>query len=356
MKNNLIYNTPLNFLGYGVVGTQFLKQLYKISNICLFPIGNIDVREEEATSIIKETHYAHNAFFEFDKTPILKIFHQHSLFERPGNGKLYGFPIFELDTFTDLELASLNQCDELIVCSHWAKEVIKRYITGVKVSVIPLGVDRDIFKPQTNDNKTYTFFNIGKLSKNKGHDILASAFNKAFDQKDNVQLKLLCNNPFLNPQEKTYWTELFTRSKLANKIHFVSNLSAHQEVADFINSCDCGVFPARAEGWNLGLLESMACGKPVITTNYSGHTEYCTNDNAYLIDIDSNNLELANDGKWFKGQGSWACIDDIEEESLISHLRYCYDNTLRENLHGVSTAEHFTWHEAGKKLGTVLWN
>ena len=57
---------------------------------------------------------------------------------------------------------------------------------------------------------------------------------------------------------------------------------------------DCGVFLSRAEGWNLGLLEMMAMGKPVITTNYSGHTEFATPANALLVEVPE--VEPAKDG------------------------------------------------------------
>ena len=34
----------------------------------------------------------------------------------------------------------------------------------------------------------------------------------------------------------------------------------------------CGVFPARSEGWNLGLVEMLSMGRHVIATDYSAHT------------------------------------------------------------------------------------
>jgi glycosyltransferase involved in cell wall biosynthesis len=37
---------------------------------------------------------------------------------------------------------------------------------------------------------------------------------------------------------------------------------------------DAFVLPTRAEGWGLPIIEALACGLPVITTNYSGQTEY----------------------------------------------------------------------------------
>ena len=83
---------------------------------------------------------------------------------------------------------------------------------------------------------------------------------------------------------------------------------------------DCGVFPARAEGWNLELLEMMACGKHVITTNYSAHTEFCNKDNCFLVDI--NELETAHDGVFFSGEyGHWASFDNSAKDQLIEHMR-----------------------------------
>jgi hypothetical protein len=64
----------------------------------------------------------------------------------------------------------------------------------------------------------------------------------------------------------------------------------------------------------------MACGKSVITTNFSAHTEFCTRLNARLVDIED--VELAYDGKWFHGKcGNWAKIDDKEIEQFVNHLR-----------------------------------
>ena len=75
-----------------------------------------------------------------------------------------------------------------------------------------------------------------------------------------------------------------------------------------MSQADCGVFPAKAEGWNLDLLEMMSCGKSTIATNYSGHTEFCNKENCYLVDLPE--METAEDGKWFRGQGEWGKIGD----------------------------------------------
>jgi hypothetical protein len=85
----------------------------------------------------------------------------------------------------------------------------------------------------------------------------------------------------------------------------------------------------------------MAMNKPVIATNYSAHTEYCTNKNCYLVNIDD--LEPANDGKWFNGSGNWAKLGQNQLEQTIEHMRYVYNNRVDSNPEGVSTAEKYSW-------------
>ena len=59
------------------------------------------------------------------------------------------------------------------------------------------------------------------------------------------------------------------------RVKMIPRVNTSEEVARIMGQVDCGVFPARGEGWNLELLEMMSMGKPVIATNYSGHTQFC---------------------------------------------------------------------------------
>ena len=60
-------------------------------------------------------------------------------------------------------------------------------------------------------------------------------------------------------------------------------VATQHHVAALLADCDCGVFPSRAEGWNLGLLECMSVGLNVIATNYSAHTEFVEPANCRLV-------------------------------------------------------------------------
>jgi len=115
---------------------------------------------------------------------------------------------------------------------------------------------------------------------------------------------------------------------------------------------DCGVFPARGEGWNLELLEMMSCGKSVIATNYSAHTEFCNEENCFLVEIDEK--EDANDGFWFRGQGQWASIQEKQIDSLAEHMRNVHEKKKKDDLNinqaGIDTAKQFSWTNSAQKI------
>ena len=122
----------------------------------------------------------------------------------------------------------------------------------------------------------------------------------------------------------------------------------HSEVAQLINNCDCGIFPSRAEGWNLELLECMAMNKPVITTYYSSHTEYCDDNNAFLVR--TNETEKAFDGKAFNGQGNWAKLTPENLDNFVDHMRYVYANNIRENNAGLIASNKYSWSNTAKHM------
>lgn len=340
---NLI--SPINQLGYGITGLNITKALSKITDVALWVIGQPQLTNQEDADTISQC--LKNAQLPDFTSPCIRIWHQHDMSQFVGRGQHIGFPIFELDKFSNIEKHHLSSLDKIFVCSSWAKNVILNNINIAEsnVVVVPLGVDSDIFKPVESQHKNTIFFNCGKFEIRKGHDILVDIFNKAFNTNDSVELWLMCDNPFLNENETKEWHQKYYKSKLGSKIKIIPRLNTQQEVYNIMSQIDCGVFPSRAEGWNLELLECMACGKNVITTNYSAHTEFCNKDNSYLIDI--SDTELAFDNKWFFKQGNWAKIDSTHTDQFVENMRNIHANkqnsSLLPNNAGIATAKKFSW-------------
>jgi glycosyltransferase involved in cell wall biosynthesis len=349
---NLNLKCPINSLGYGVTGVNILKALMqKDINVAHFPIGMTTPETREDAMYVQIATNNQQSFDYY--APCLKIWHQFDMAEWIGKNKLYGMPIFELDTLKPNEIHHLEYCDEIIVSSQWAQRIINKYTTK-PCGVVPLGVNRLIFHEDANkaSNKC-VLFNCGKWEIRKGHDILGEVFLETFKDADDVELWMMCDNPFFTAEETREWEVLYSDPK----IRLIHRVKTQSELAEVMRYTTCGVFPSRAEGWNLELLEMMSCGKQVIATNYSGHTEFCNQDNCYLIDIDD--IEPAYDGKWFFGTGNWASLGSKQKEQLSRHMRSIYDGWKNrpENLVnrlGIETAKFFSWEHAVAKILTII--
>jgi glycosyltransferase involved in cell wall biosynthesis len=348
----LNFSCPINSLSYGLVSSNLLLEMDKAGeDISLFPINEQTIEAEPRYHSTIKKGMARAQSFDV-KSPALRLFHQFSLFPRFSSTFQAGFPIFELNKFTSLELTHLRSCDAVFVPSKWAKDVCDQYNIP-NVDVVPLGVDQSIFKSLTVPAPKKTiFFNCGKFEIRKGHDVLPDIFSKAFTKQDNVELWLMPTNPFIQEKDRHAWENLYFNSPLGDKIKILPRVETQAQMAHLMNQVTCGIYPSRAEGWNLSVLELMACGKPSIVTNYSAHTEFCNKDNSYLIEIDS--LEDAIDGQFFKSggpvnQGQWASLKENQIEQCVNHMRDIYRNGIKTNS-CLETAGNFTWLGSSQKL------
>jgi glycosyltransferase involved in cell wall biosynthesis len=345
---------PINSLGYGVAGLNICKALHTKTKVSLWPISEPQLTSREDVAVIQQQ--VNNAALPDWGAPCVRLWHQHDMSQFVGNGQKIGFPVFELDKFKDVEKHHLSYLDKIFVCSEWAKTVMldEIDISPENVSVIPLGVDNKTFKRVDKQKKDATiFFNCGKWEVRKGHDVIAKCFNKAFTKEDNVELWMMCDNPFCTDKETRQWQNIYMSSELKDKIRLVNRVQTSQEVYNIMSQVDCGIFPARAEGWNLEALELLACGKHLIITDYSAHKEFCTKENSHLVSIDK--TEKAYDGKWFDGKhGSWASIGESQIEQIVEHMRAVHklntEGSLGVNEQGVETALKFSWDNSAEKI------
>lgn len=343
--------------GYGITGYNIWKHIYKNNQrTTLFNIGDITIEDHwEKNNLIaslkNQINYKQN-------DPCLKIWHTNDIIFRPIGDSKYGcLTFFELDTLPDIEINNINRLDCIFVASNWAKNILLKNNVTTNIIVCPQGVDRDIFNEeyeQLLDDDKYIFINIGKWEVRKGHDILCNIFNNAFEKNDNVELWMINSNPFLSTEQTQKWINLYKDSKLGDKIKIFPRIASQKDLAKLMQQSNCGIFPSRAEGWNNEAIEMLSIGKPLIITDYSAHTEYCNNNNSYLINIDK--LCEARDDMWFRNtKGNWADIDAGAVDQCISHMRHVYKNRIINNTFGIETAKQMSWQNTTSIIENNLY-
>jgi glycosyltransferase involved in cell wall biosynthesis len=262
-------------------------------------------------------------------------------------------PIFELDTFTEQEKSELSKV-QIINCTKWAEEVCHKNGLTNTVGIVNLGYDPGIFYPKERPkNDLFTVLNVGKIEIRKTHDLIPDIFSTAFSKADQVSLIMSWGNPFYSEDETNSWHRYYDKKLSGYNVSFIGRTNNQEQLANIMRSADVGLFPARAEGWNLDMLEMMACGKPCVTTNYSGHTEFINNINS--LSIKPVEFELAIDGKWFFGAGEWMKITNENIKELARLLQLYYKNWKENSLQNISsTVKNFTWENSAKQLLEIL--
>lgn len=338
---------PINGTSYGMTSKSIIRALSEQKHeVCLYPIHEDPSYSDDLIRECKK-----RAQLDGFHSPSIRIWHQHDMAMFPiSKGPKIGFPIFELDAFNTVERCQLQLPDMLFVCSNWAKNVLldnfPRFDTD-DVRVVPLGHDPEVFNTtgltKVYNNDKFVFLNIGKWEVRKGHDFLWKAFQTAFPRERDVELWMFPSNPFLTPQEEMNWHLQYKDSRMKIFPRFQS----HERVAEVMRRADCGVFPSRAEGWNLEAIEMLACGKQIIITDCTAHTEYIKEP--ACVKIPAEHKIPAIDNKWFFGQGNW---HEPDFDALVAAMQQQYKKgrTNEFSEEAVSLAQAYKWSDTANAI------
>ena len=203
----------------------------------------------------------------------------HHLFYDNYLGPKIAYNVWESTLQPQQYFNKLQEFDEMWVPSKWQRDVtIAQGYDPNKIKVVPEGVDVNTFFPEetshelTSDGR-FKFFLAGRWDYRKSIKEIIETFLKTFDKDEPVDLIVSVDNPFsndgLNSTEERLEHYGFTDDRI-KILHF----PPREEYIKILKSCDAFVSCARAEGWNLPLIEAMACGTPSIYSNCSGQLEF----------------------------------------------------------------------------------
>ncbi|MDD4414074.1 MAG: chromate transporter [Oscillospiraceae bacterium] len=143
-------------------------------------------------------------------------------------------------------------------------------------------VDGDIFKPkEVPDGSDFVFHAMGQLRSIKGYDLLIRAFAR-LKEKTQRSVKLeIAGTGFL----KNALHSLIEELGMEKDCRLVGAIPREQ-VADYMNGCNCFVCSSRVETLSCVLTEAGACGKPVISTACGGPQDIVTHETGILVPVD----------------------------------------------------------------------
>ncbi len=219
--------------------------------------------------------YYHKENFQSDIDIILEE-HDHYYFYDSYNGYKIGYNVWESTKYSEQFFNQLLTLDELWVPTEWQKEItINQGYPENKIFVIPEGVDGKTFKPNPKLKKQekFQFAIVGRWDYRKGIKESIEGFLKAFPDNQNIELLLNVENPYPTDGMNSTEERLKYYGLEDNRIKILKFLNRKQYIK-LLQNTNVLISCAKAEGWNLPLIESLACGTPSIYTKCSGQLEF----------------------------------------------------------------------------------
>jgi glycosyltransferase involved in cell wall biosynthesis len=219
-----------------------------------------------------------------------------------------------------------RDCPFLAISESTRDDLVARGLAGHRIAVSHCGLDHSTFRPGGAKTAEPSVLFVGRLRRYKGVDVLLYAFRRLRERLPAARLTILGDGPHRATLEA-----LAGSLGLGESVRFTGFVPSREKVRA-MQSAWVSAFPSPKEGWGLTVIESNACGTPVVASRSPGLVDSVRDHVSGLL----------------VAHGDAAALAGTLERVLT-------DEPLRARLGagGVEWASRFTWERAAGEAWAV---
>ena len=253
--------------------------------------------------------------------------------------------------------------------SNWSRDRIVEYgFDADKVFVVPHGVDREKFYPFTlperpvartllgYGDQDVVFLNVGGPIWNKGLDLLLEAFFAVRQRHKNARLLIKDQQALYGMSAVTMIQKMVADGKMVldnddvASVRIIPATLSIEQLRQLYGIADYYVSPYRAEGFNLPVIEAIACGTKVIVTDGGSTDDFC--DEYTAIKIPSS--KFSNQTVFGHYVGAYLQADMAElVKIMIGCAEERHHTSTSHSFGRVDTLEKFSWNRAANLIAAL---
>jgi len=271
------------------------------------------------------------------------IDHQHGLAFRSGKYNI-GYWAWELPEFPDAWIHQARHFDEIWTPSRFSAEAIAAKLP-VPVLTMPHAIS--FARPTGDFRRKYGLpagkflflflYDLNSYSERKNPAAVLEAFRRSGLAGRGAALVVKVHNV---PGNLPDFARLQEAVATVPGTTLITQTLTRTEIYELQSACDSFVSLHRSEGFGLAIAECMYLGKPVITTQWSGNTDFTREGNCCPVRHELVTLDRTH-GPYTKGQ-TWAAPDIdhaaswmrqlVEDPALAAKLGAAARTTIEQEL------------------------
>lgn len=193
----------------------------------------------------------------------------------------------------------LLEYDQLWVPTKWQRDCsIGQGFPAARVKIVPEGIDGTKFCPGDSDisltqlrKDEFNFTLIGRWDNRKSTTEIIRAFLNEFKEDEPVNLYLHVDNPwgekidgFKTTEERMKHYGFDPEYKRFVLIRGLERVENDDLYINYLRNANCFISCAKAEGWNIPLIQAICCGTPTISSNYGAQLDFA-DQVSHLVNI-----------------------------------------------------------------------
>lgn len=288
--------------------------------------------------------------------PEVADFAQAVRWRRPEQSAYVGLTMFETTRMPAHWVGPCNRMDEVWVPSRFNVETFAE--AGVhpdRLRRVGFGIDARLYNPddivpaEIAGRRSFMFLSVFQWHARKGWRVLVESFGRAFTRQDDVCLVIKTSparrgDPSAEEQMNGFLSSIGLSREACAPIILIEDSLGEEDMRRLYRAADAFCLPTRGEGWGIPFMEAMAMGLPTIGTRWSGHLDFMTDDNSYLVDI-RGLIDVEEDMIRFNPEYAGLRYADPDPEHLTHFMRRVFEDRDAARRIGLKAREDIrnTW-------------
>ena len=364
--SKILYLAPFDCTGYGRASIDYYKSMVA-AGISVVP-KQINLGKPIHDSFVERATAQDAQDCDVILTHCIPDYFQYDGYFK----KNIGLFAYETNVIPKSWVKRIKLMDEIWVINTHMKSVLKQYISGQNIKVVPHAIDLNRFSTNFNvgpigllklRESPFVFYTIGEFVSRKNLEDVLKAYLSEFAPHDNCLLfiktwKSGVNSQTVKKEVNNLINYVKTNLKLSRypNVQVCTDYWSDSEIDRLHYEADTYVSLSHGEAWDLSAMAAIGFNSTPIVSRCTGYLDYITPGNGFTISGQQTVCFGGLDAmpSLYNGRDTWFQPNIVEAKDIMRKVYSNYRGCRKVRCQGIKTIAKFGYNEVGKIILKTL--